>query len=242
MPDVIRSVVTDQNLLPITMGVFSLDWGGGKTSLMKMLQEWLEPEHSREGSDERTQCEHIACLYFNGWLFEGYDDAKSAILSSVLVALGEHKRFGPKVRDKCVSLLKSVNWMRIAHLGLKHVAVPAIAAFATSGASVVPSLIASAGGLLPWVGNPAPEPVTTPPSPPTNASCTQEQASHDKGGEIDWEGLIKKDQSSSGPLDVRTFREKFAQLLKHSDIDSLVVLIDDLDRCSPERIIRISKQ
>jgi hypothetical protein len=198
--DLIRSVVTDPSLLPITMGVFA-DWGGGKTSLMKMLQESFEPDYWDEGSSERKQCENIACLYFNGWLFEGYDDAKSAILSSVLVALGEHKRFGPKVRDKCVSLLKSVNWMRVAHLGLKHVAVPAIAAFATGGASVVPSLIASAGGLLPWAGNAAPEPAT-PPSPPSAASSTQDQAANDKPGEVDWEGLIKKDQSSSGALDI----------------------------------------
>jgi predicted KAP-like P-loop ATPase len=91
---------------------------------MKMLQESFEPEHWPEGSEQRSQCEQIACLYFSGWLFEGYDDAKSAILSSVLVALGEHKRFGPKVRAKCVSLLKSVNWMRVAHLGLKHAAIP----------------------------------------------------------------------------------------------------------------------
>ena len=83
--DLIRSVVTDQSLLPVTLGVFA-DWGGGKTSLMKMLQESLEPETWEEGSPQRQQCERIACLYFNGWLFEGYDDAKSAILSSVLTA------------------------------------------------------------------------------------------------------------------------------------------------------------
>lgn len=36
---------------------------------------------------------------------------------------------------------------------------------------------------------------------------------------------------------MRTFREKFASLLEDSNIESHVVLIDDLDRCSPERII-----
>lgn len=226
--DLIRSVVTDPNLLPVTLGVFA-DWGGGKTSLMKMLQDSLEPEHWKEGSAERQQCERIACLYFNGWLFEGYDDAKSAILSSVLTALGEHKRFGPKLRDGCVSLLKSVNWMRVANLGLRHVALPAIAAFATGGASLVPSFATSMGSLLPWSHS------TTPPQPGTTPAQGKEK---DEGGaDVDWESLIKKDETSSGPLDVRTFREKFASLLKDSNIDSLVVLIDDLDRCSPERII-----
>lgn len=225
--DLIRSVVTDPNLLPVTIGVFA-DWGGGKTSLMKMLQESLEPDKWKEGSAERKQCERIACLYFNGWLFEGYDDAKSAILSSVLTELGEHERFGPKVRDGCVSLLKSVNWMRVAHLGLKHVALPAIAAFATGGASLVPSFISSMGSLIPWPHSKSPtQPDTTPPQ----GEKKKEEA------DIDWESLIKKDESPSGPLQVRAFREKFAALLKDSNIDSLVVLIDDLDRCSPERII-----
>ena len=225
--ELIRSVVTDPNLLPVTIGVFA-DWGGGKTSLMKMLQESLEPEHWKEGSAERQQCERIACLYFNGWLFEGYDDAKSAILSSVLTALGEHKRFGPKLRDGCVSLLKSVNWMRVAHLGLKNVAIPAIAAFATGGASLVPSFIGSMGSLLPWPQSAPPQSGTTP---------AQGVEKEKTGADVDWESLIKKDGTPSGPLEVRVFREKFATLLKDSDIDSLVVLIDDLDRCSPERII-----
>lgn len=230
--DLIRSVVTDPRLLPVTLGVFA-DWGGGKTSLMKMLHESFEPENWREGSEERAACERIACLYFNGWLFEGYDDAKSAILSSVLVALGEHKRFGPKVRDGCVSLLKSVNWMRVANLGLKHVAIPAIAAFATGGTSIVPSLIASAGGLLPWSAQAGAQSssVQAPPASPSQPGTTP------AGDAIDWEDLLKKDQTKSGPLDVRVFRETFAQLLKDSDIKSLVILIDDLDRCSPERII-----
>lgn len=223
--DLIRSVVTDPKLLPVTLGVFG-DWGGGKTSLMKMLQESLEPDHWKEDSTERKQCERIACLYFNGWLFEGYDDAKSAILSSVLTALGEHKRFGPKLRDGCVSLLKSVNWMRVAHLGLKHVALPAIAAYATGGVSLVPSFLASMGNLLPWSH-----------STPQQADTTPAQEKEKEGAEVDWESLIKKDETPSGPLEVRTFREKFASLLKDSNIDSLVVLIDDLDRCSPERII-----
>lgn len=227
--DLIRSVVTDQSLLPVTLGVFA-DWGGGKTSLMKMLQESFEPENWDEGSSQRQQCERIACLYFNGWLFEGYDDAKSAILSSVLTALGEHQRFGPKVRDGCVSLLKSVNWMRVAHLGLKHVAIPAIAAFATGGASLVPSFIGSIGGLIS-------SPQSTPPPQQPAAAPEDEAKEGQEGNEIDWESLIKKDDSPAGPLDVRSFRAKFAKLLADSDIDSLVVLIDDLDRCSPERII-----
>ena len=41
--DLIRQVVMDQTMLPITLGVFG-DWGGGKTSIMKMLERDLTPE------------------------------------------------------------------------------------------------------------------------------------------------------------------------------------------------------
>src|SRR5436309_15699021 len=89
----IRSVVTDPLVLPVVLGVFG-DWGGGKSSIMKMLERDM-------GADEYQD---IVCLYFNGWMFEGTEDAKTAILSSILIQLGEHKRFGPKVKARVVGL------------------------------------------------------------------------------------------------------------------------------------------
>jgi len=38
--DLIRSVITGPTVLPVTAGVFG-DWGGGKSSIMKMLQKKL---------------------------------------------------------------------------------------------------------------------------------------------------------------------------------------------------------
>lgn len=228
--DLIRSVITDPTLLPVTIGLFA-DWGGGKTSLMRMLEHDLNPEN-HDDDEQKSKLSGIACLYFNGWLFEGYDDAKSAILSSVLIALGEHKRFGPKLKGKAASLLGSVNWMRVTGLGLKHVALPAIAAYATGGASLVPSFIQSMGSLVGW-------PAKAPPIPADQADS--EQGKSDAEGanslSVDWEDLIRKAPSPTGPMDIRSFREQFAEMLAESDIDQLIVLIDDLDRCSPERII-----
>lgn len=224
--ELIRSVVTDPSLLPISIGVFA-DWGGGKTSLMKMLHTSLEPESWPDDSQERIRCGRIACLYFNGWLFEGYDDAKSAILSSVLLALGEHERFGPKMRHRCASLLKSVNWMRVTSLGLKQVALPAIAAFASGGTSLVPAMVGSLRSLVSRDDSPN--------MPADGADDSQSEQKNEE--EANWEELIRNDPSPSGPLDVRSFRAQFAKMLKDCDVESLVVLIDDLDRCSPERII-----
>jgi hypothetical protein len=85
------------------------------------------------------------------------------------------------------------------------------------------------GSLIPWPHSKSPPSQDT--TPPQGERQKKEEA------DIDWESLIKMDESPSGPLEVRAFRDKFAALLKDSNIDSLVVLIDDLDRCSPERII-----
>jgi GTPase SAR1 family protein len=220
--DLIKSVVTNPKLLPVTLGVFG-DWGSGKTSIMKMLEHDLNSENYASGSPEREKYEKIAVLYFNGWLFEGYDDAKSALLSSILLQLGENKRFGPKIKEKVAGLLKSVNWMRVAKFGVKEIGMPALAAYITGGASVVPGLMSSGKKIL---GSILPE---------KDVEETKEEG--EPKSDVNWEEMIKEDKGEASAMDVRTFRQDFEKLLKDTNIESLVVLIDDLDRCSNERII-----
>jgi len=215
--DLVRSVVTDSKMLPVTVGVFG-DWGGGKTSIMKMLERDLDTDHWGESDVEQALYKDIAVVYFNGWLFEGYDDAKSAILSSILLALGDHKRFGPKIRDKVLSLLKSVDWMRVTKFGMKHVVVPAAAAVVTGGLAAVPAVVGVSVGL----------------SHGTDAKQSHEQG---VGEDKEEDGPWFKAKEEEHAFNVRTFRERFSKLLQDSDIKMLVVLIDDLDRCSPERVI-----
>ena len=210
--DLIRSVVTDPKMLPVTIGVFG-DWGGGKTSIMKMLERDLDPDHWPEGSTEQKTCETAAVIYFNGWQFEGYDDAKAAILSSVLLSLGDHKRFGPKIRDKALDLLKSVQWMRVARFGFKHIALPAAAALATGGLAAVPVAVGLATGL--------------------SQVKSDDKPKDEKAEDGGW----FKSKENEHAIDVRTFRERFEAMLKDTDIEKLIILIDDLDRCSPERVI-----
>lgn len=223
--DLIRSIVGSPGMLPVTIGLFG-DWGSGKTSIMQMLRQDLDAERWQENSAERKAYEKVACLYFNSWLFEGYDDAKSAILSAILLALGEHKRFGPKVRNGIARLLKSVNWMRAVRMGIKQVALPVLAAFASGGTSVVPSLTGCIQGLAGGTKMEDKEDLGQ-----------DENAGPKEPKEADWESLIRKSAEKEGLPEVRSFREQFGNLLRDSDIDSLVVLVDDLDRCSPERVI-----
>ena len=219
--DIICTIVTDPKMLPATIGIFG-DWGSGKTSVMRMLEKSFDPNNYEQDSEERAKYEKIACLYFNGWLFEGYDDAKSAIISSILLQLSEHQRFGPKIRDKTANLLKSVDSMRLVRFGLQHVALPAFAAYISGGASLIPSVVGGASSLF-----------------GKKEEVSKEDNSEETTAEenVDLDKLINANKPPSAHLDVRSFRDKFSSLIAECDIDSLVVLIDDLDRCSPERII-----
>lgn len=216
--DLLCDVVTDPAMLPVTIGVFG-DWGGGKTSIMRMLQRRLDPAQQPADSPKRRLCDSIAVVYVNTWQFEGYDDAKSAILSSVLLQLHNHRTFGSKVQAGVIQLLRAVNWARFVRLSLNHVAAPAAAALMTGGAAAIPAAVAASLGLTHLLA-----------SRETKAP----EASSDTSPDLSalWQSAPDEQE-----LDINAFRQQFQSLLVDADIASLVVLIDDLDRCTPDRIV-----
>jgi predicted KAP-like P-loop ATPase len=59
---------------PITVGVHG-DWGAGKSSVLEMIEAALETD------------KHVLCLKFNGWRFQGFEDAKIALLEGIVTGL-----------------------------------------------------------------------------------------------------------------------------------------------------------
>lgn len=208
--DLIRELIMDPAVLPATIGVYG-DWGGGKSSIMQMLRDDFEKETAGESVDDNPY-EGVAVLYFNGWLFEGYDDAKAALLSSILTALRDHKRFGPKLKKTACNLLKRVDYMRAVRMLFTGAVAGGVVA-ATGGVGLAAMLPAVATGALAGFKDSAPDAV---------------KEALEKGAETN------PDEALS---DIRQFRDDFSKMLAESDIKTLVVLIDDLDRCSPDRII-----
>jgi predicted KAP-like P-loop ATPase len=204
--DLVRELILDPTVLPATIGIFG-DWGGGKSSIMKMLRADFEKTPEEENSRVESQ-NGVAVLYFNGWLFEGYDDAKAALLSSILTALRDHKKFGPKIKDRVIKLLKQVNYMRITRMLLTGAVVGGVAA-ATGGVGLAAILAGALAG------------------------------AKDSAADVAKEGIESGKENAQDEMvaDIRQFHDEFAAMLKDSDIKTLVVLIDDLDRCSPDRII-----
>ena len=54
------------------IGVFGL-WGAGKSTLLNLI------EHQLDKADA-----NVACVKINAWIFEGYEDAKIALMETLL--------------------------------------------------------------------------------------------------------------------------------------------------------------
>jgi predicted KAP-like P-loop ATPase len=206
--DLLVDVIRDDTVLPVTIGVFG-DWGSGKSSILKIVEEELT------GGVDGSLKDGTLVLYFNGWVFEGYDDAKAALLESIIEKFNKHKTIGNKVKDTSIKLLKSVKWMRLLGLSFKKVIIPGATAYLTGGASALPYLANELSHLDP-------------------KELAERIQGH--GGDDLLKNLIKDGENDNISI-IREFREDFKSLIDKSEIKKLVVIIDDLDRCTPDRLI-----
>lgn len=207
--DLIIEVIKDETILPVSIGVFG-DWGSGKSSILQIIYNELK------GKDDELK-EDTLVLYFNGWVFEGYDDAKAAMLETIIKSFEENKKIGATVVEETKKLLRSVNWMRVLGLGFKKIAIPAATAYLSGGASLVPFLAGELKKLDP--------------------KQLAEKFHGDEGGNFLQELLKEKKEEVDETMVIRDFRNDFSKMIEKSKIKKLVVIIDDLDRCTHERII-----
>lgn len=208
--NLIKGLIDEPGMLPITIGVFG-DWGSGKSSIMESLKKAYDAE-----SDKST-----VCLQFNGWVFEGYDDAKAALIEAILKSFESNKSLPRKAKNKIKKLAKSVNWMRAIGFGVKNVAVPLVAASLTGGLSLGPQIFEWIKGLT---------------ENPQQIADAVKDLDYDKFKKK----YLKEDKTPSLEEQyqvVRKFRDDFKEMLDEANVKKLIVLIDDLDRCLPDRII-----
>ena len=205
----VRSVITNDANLPVTFGLFG-DWGSGKSSILKILKGDLEDTPFKEDT---------IVIYFDGWVFEGYDDAKSALMQEITTQLVDHKSLANEVKDnvkeKAKKVFKSIKWLRALKWGATNLVIPGVAAYATGGFSLIPFLL---GKLR------------------ENKDTLVEKVTGDEGIKF-LEDIFKTSPSEPDLSSVREFRESFSELIETTGKKRLVVLIDDLDRCSPQRIV-----
>lgn len=193
----LENIVTNDSFLPASVGVYG-DWGSGKSSLMYMCKKQLEQ------SDE-----NIKCLLFNGWLFENYEDAKTAIIGSILDEIRKEEKTSAKVKDIIKGLNKSIDKFKLMKEALKFGSDFLL----TGGVGTIAEIT-------------------------TNRIVGQLQNDGETVNLQKIQSAVSDELNSEALRnDIREFQNKFTELLEESKISHLVVFIDELDRCRPDTIL-----
>lgn len=187
----------------VTIGVHG-DWGAGKSSVLEMVEKAFPDDGD------------VLCLKFSGWQFQGFEDAKIALIEGVVNGLIEKRSLTTKAADEVKRILKSVDWLKVAKKG------GGLALTAFTGIPVL--------GLEDLVGSAIEHVKNLVTDKDAREAAIKSIEDFKKG----------KDDEPAGrsvPTEIREFREAYKGLIQNAGIKRLVVLIDDLDRCLPQTAI-----
>jgi predicted KAP-like P-loop ATPase len=200
----ITELISDSSNEPITVGVHG-DWGAGKSSILAMIQQKYLGD------------ENVLCLHFNGWLFQGFDDAKLVLLEKVITEVQDAQSTPSKAKDLAKTLLRRINWLKVAKTASNT-------AYSIATGLPSPELITN---LKKSAANIIENPLEA-----LSADNLQEMAQP-------FSDFINQESEDTPSIagEMHAFREEFEKLLSEAKVDKLVVLIDDLDRCLPTTTI-----
>lgn len=192
----IADLIRESPEKPLSIGVHG-DWGAGKSSILAMVEDELS---SRDGG--------IVCIKFNGWKHQGFEDAKIALMSSIVSELAKNQTLADKGKKILKKLWKSINWLSVAK------SVGSAAFSLTTGMPPIGLIHPGIDGIKAVVGKDGVE------------TAIENVGSYVSDAKVGEDNSITKEFSE--------FQDSFEELLKESKIKKLVVLIDDLDRCLPK--------
>ena len=152
---------------------------------------------------------------FDAWLYQDFDDARAALMSVISEAL--HKNAPPSLKDNVVSLIGRVNRLRVLSLALEGGAfalgMPTFGAISKS----LDSIQSYANG-----------------DEDQKSTIDLQAASKELGQKT--QGLLTEAASITPPQEINAFRFEFGAVLEGMQ-KTLVVFIDNLDRCLPKNAI-----
>ena len=208
--ETVAEIIIQASRRPISIGV-SGAWGVGKTSMIRLIRKALS---DRAKPEEQK----FVFVDFNAWLYQGFDDARAALMEVIADTLSAEAKRRKTGVEKTKELLKRVDWLRAAKIGV--------------GSAVAMAVGAPPVGLVGEIFELGKKAATGEIDGETIKKA--EKVAGDVGSATG--GLLKPKAQSSPPKEIHALRKNFEEALSEMGV-TLVVLIDDLDRCLPETTI-----
>lgn len=165
---------------------------------------------SRLNVDADAKKNTYVVVTFNPWLYQDFEGARSALLQMVGDEVLRRASADEGLKRKAKRLLQRINLLRVVQLGGE-----AAATIATG----IP--IGSIGRALAKIGGFGEQP---------------DGDADERAGKEEALGLLKPAEPVSLPGEIQAFRDALEELLEELKI-TLVVFVDDLDRCLPQTAI-----
>lgn len=198
-------ILTADDMLPVSIGVFG-NWGAGKSSLLKLIEKKLQQDQK-----------DWVVIKFDAWLYQGYDDARAALLEVIATALTKAADGNAGLATKTKNLLARVDGFRA--MGLLAEGAAIFAGIPTGG------LISKGVGALRNLTDGIQDQDEY-----ENLVGTAKEVKSQTGG------LLKPKSKKSPPQQIDAFRKEYGEILEELG-KPLVVVIDNLDRCLPTNAI-----
>ena len=201
---IVTEILETEAMLPVSIGVFG-NWGAGKSSLLNLIEQQIKP------------VEWII-IKFDAWLYQGFDDARAALLETIASHLIQAAKDEETILQKSKNLFARINGLRL--LGLMAEGAALAAGVPTFG--LISKTFETAKESLDGVQN------------ETESKQIVEVGKNlvDSG-----KNLIKPKEKQTPPQQIDEFRKEYGEILQDLG-KKLVIVIDNLDRCLPANAIQ----
>lgn len=200
--EVVCEVLLDPAMRPVSVGIFGT-WGTGKSSLLNLIEADLK----RRVNDD------VIVIRFDAWLYQGFDDARAALMDVIARALYEEAKQDEGLLALADRLLARVKTVRALGLAIEIAA-------AAHGIPVFGAAARAADAVGNYIAG-------TPDDDDAKAMAE---------GAKEIRGLVAPKQKKSPPEEIEAFRAEFGELLTKL-AKTMVVFVDNLDRCLPTQTI-----
>lgn len=200
--EMVCELVSDDAMLPISLGIYGT-WGVGKSSILQLIETQLEGN------------KRYLVVSFDAWLYQDFDDAKSALMTSIAKAI--YEAAPESLKEKAAGFYRRVN--KLKALGLAADVGALLAGVPTFG--MFTKAVDSAEDI--WEGS----------ADEDDVDAVKDAA--EKAGKKTL-GLLKPKEKRNAPEEIVAFRKEFSELLTKLE-RRLVVFVDNLDRCLPPNAI-----